>query len=67
METKKNLRLQLEKANDRIEDLEWIICKGEHNYKPIGEITIAYDPFGKHDLKATVFRCIRCGKKKQCC
>lgn len=66
METKKNLRLQLEKANDRIEDLEWIICKGEHNYKPVDEIIIVYDPFGEHDLKATVFRCTRCGKKKQC-
>ena len=63
MTTKKSLKLELEKAYNRIEDLEWIICKGEHDYKPIGEVTVAYDPFGANDLTRTVYRCTRCGKK----
>lgn len=54
----------IQEQNNRIEDLEWIICKGEHDYKPIGEVTVAYDPFGANDLTRTVYRCTRCGKKE---
>lgn len=63
MTTKKSLKLELEKAYNRIEELEWIICKGEHDYKIIGEVPMAYDPFGCLDLTATVHKCTRCGKK----
>ena len=66
MRTKKELELELklEKANQRIEDLEFTICKGTHDYRLIEQTVIGLDPSGFRDLTEDVFRCARCGKKK---
>ena len=56
-------KYELEKQwlEERIDQLEWLICRGEHDYIQIDVKTIA-DGCGYGDLTHKVYQCKRCGK-----
>ena len=59
--SKRKYELEKQRMEQRIDDLEWLICKGEHEFVKVKCKLIA-DGQGYGDLYNNVYQCKNCGK-----
>ena len=60
---KAKLRKTIDFQNKRIEDLEFLLCQGEHDFVEIGRSTsYQYNGFNEDAFMTKKFKCRKCGK-----
>lgn len=58
---KRKYELEKQRLETRIDQLEWVICKGKHEYEKVKSEIVA-DGNGYGDLYHDVYICKKCGK-----
>ena len=61
---RRKYELEKQRLEERIHQLEWLICKDEHEYVKVECKKIA-EGYGYGDLYEDIYRCKKCGKVRE--